>query len=528
MSQESLCSAKVKLVDSCDYASVDSATPEGLVVPVDQSVRGPAARRALKMVTVSWIFGSVWVTATAGAPYSLFARHLSASEFQIGLLAALPFIASFISLPASLLTERTGARKKIFLACLYAQRLLWIPIALVPLWIVSGGGADSSRNAVLVFLALTFLMHCTGAAGGPAWLSWMADIVPSRLRGNYFSRRRCWGILSSIPVALLVGWIVDRCTGATSDSYTILRCCAFIFAFSAIFGVIDIHMFQYVPDVPMPPRKSVPIMKMLAGPLRDREFLWFGGFIATLTFALSFMGQFVTLYLIDKVHVSGIGIQLMLLVAPGIAQLATLSAWGRAVDRLGKKPVLAIASLGLVPVGLGWCLMGHGWIWLGYLLSAAGAALWAGVEVANLNLVLDFAGSKQSGNAESSGTNYVAVNSIIINVAGCLGGLSSGVIASLLRNWHWDPGILGLHNWTFYEILFALSGILRLLAVVLFLPHIHEKGAGTATETLRFMTTNIYNNLFTAVLAPWRMLSPTRPSPDPKPVPAPTPYRRAA
>ncbi len=32
------------------------------------------------------------------------------------------------------------------------------------------------------------------------------------------------------------------------------------------------------------------------------------------------MGQFVTLYLLDKVHVTGTGIQMMLLVAPGLAQ----------------------------------------------------------------------------------------------------------------------------------------------------------------------------------------------------------------
>src|SRR5687768_2551252 len=73
--------------------------------------RATITRRAMRTVTVSWIFGSVWVTATSGAPFTLFARHLNATEFQIGLLAALPFIASFFTLPASLWTERTGARK---------------------------------------------------------------------------------------------------------------------------------------------------------------------------------------------------------------------------------------------------------------------------------------------------------------------------------------------------------------------------------------------------------------------------------
>src|SRR5438874_5849949 len=91
---------------------------------------GDGLRNAMGVVTLAWIFGSVWATAIGGAPFSLFALHLGATEFQIGLLSALPFIASLVSLPASILTERTGARKKIFLYGQYTQRLLWLPIAL--------------------------------------------------------------------------------------------------------------------------------------------------------------------------------------------------------------------------------------------------------------------------------------------------------------------------------------------------------------------------------------------------------------
>jgi len=50
-----------------DVLQLDAGFPE------PGPVRGPAVRRAMRTVTVSWIFGSVWVTATSGAPYSLFA-----------------------------------------------------------------------------------------------------------------------------------------------------------------------------------------------------------------------------------------------------------------------------------------------------------------------------------------------------------------------------------------------------------------------------------------------------------------------
>jgi MFS family permease len=490
---------------------------------------GPPLRRAMALVTLSWVFGSVWQTAIGGAPFSLFARELHASEMQIGILAALPFLASLVSMPASLLTERTGQRKKIFLLGLYAQRLLWFPIALIPLWMVTHFGRGTTGSAVLVFMALIFVMHAAGAMGGPAWMSWMADIVPDRCRGKYFSRRRQWGIVTAIPTAIAVGWILDV-WAVPGASLGTLGWCAIIFMCASVFGIVDIHMFQHVPEVPMEPRRSTPMLKLLADPLKDRQFLHFAGFVGTLTFAVSFMGQFVTFYLIDRIGVTGTGIQLMLLVAPMLAQLLVLPVWGLAADRMGKKPVLAIASLGLVPVGLGWCFMGPGMHWLGYVLSIAGAALWTGVEVANLNFVLEFSGSEDGeGRSRGGGSAYVAVNSVIINIAGCLGGLCAGVIAKVLKDWHVHVGLFGLGTVGFYEVLFALSGVLRLVAAAAFLPGLREPRARSTVEAIRFMSANIYNNLFNAILMPMRVLR-VRKQPDERPLrfTPPTPMRRAA
>jgi MFS family permease len=472
-------------------------------------VRGPQLRRTLALVTVAWMFGSVWLTATSGAPLTLFARGLRASEFEFGLLSALPFIASLLSLPASLVIDRTGSRKKIFLWGLYLQRFMWFPIALAPVLIVQRFGIATASAAMGLFLVLVFIMHAGQAIGGPAWMSWMADIVPDRSRGKYFSRRRQWGIMTAIPAALVAGWLLDNlyATGAPSNYLTTLWWCAAIFMAAAIFGIVDIATFHAVPEVRAAPRHNEPLRAIFGQPLRDPQFLWFAGFVATLVFAVSFMGQFLTLYFIDKLKITSVQTQLILLIAPMLAQLAVLPVWGHAADRMGNKPVLAIASLGLVPVGLGWCFMSHEMLWLGYVLSALGAALWAGVEVANFNVVLEMAGSNESDDPEQQGgSNYVAVNSVIVNLAGCFGGLASGALAQSLRNWHWDVGMLGLGTFTFYEILFLISGVLRLLAAAVFLPHLHEPAARPTHEALRFMTANIYNNLFNAVLLPLRMM----------------------
>ena len=66
-----------------------------------------------------------------------------------------------------------------------------------------------------------------------------------------------------------------------------------------------------------------------------------------------------------------------------------------------------LTAAALAPIGLAWCFMGPGMHWLGYVLSIAGAVLWTGVEVANLNFVLEFSGSeKGDGEARGGGSSY--------------------------------------------------------------------------------------------------------------------------
>lgn len=475
-----------------DFPQLFEATPK----PNRKSLRS-----SMGLVTIAWVFGSVWTVAISGTPLTQFARGLDASNFQFGLLAAIPFMASLAALPASLLIERTGLRKKIFFYGLYFQRLLWIPIALVPLAMVHYWGQHAVKPAMGVFLTLMLLMHMGNAIGGPAWTSWMSDLVPDRIRGRYFCRRRQWGILSVIPAALIVGWVLDHYHSA--DVVQSMGIVAIVFCVACVFGVTDIALFHAVPDIPKAPVKGVHLIKSFTEPLRDKHFLFFAGFVGLMCFAVAAQGQFVTLFLTEKMGIRNMKAQLMLLVTPLLAQLVMLPIWGKIADRYGRKPLLVIGSLGLVPVGVGWVFVSNDHVWIGYAMSMAGAALWSALEVANLNFVLDMSASDEPG--RNGGSSYVAVNSVIINIAGCLGGLVFGIIAQGLKDWSWQP-IASVRPATFYDVLFISSAALRLAAAVIFLPLIHEVGAKPTREALRFMSSNLYNNAFSAILMPLRAL----------------------
>jgi Na+/melibiose symporter-like transporter len=456
---------------------------QGLPPTPDTAGSSPAPlRNTLELVTLTWVFGSVWSTTVTGAPLTRFATELNASPWQFGLLTAMPFLASLLSLPASVLIEHTGARKAFFLGGLYLNRILWFAIALLPVWIVSRHGFDHAPRAVFWFLLLTFLMHAGQAIGGPAWVSWMADVVPGRVRGKFFSRRRQWGILPSLPAAMIVGWMLDR--DAAGGSMQVLQSCAVLFMCAAVFGVADVHLFHYVPDVPKPVSRGMDLFRAMGKPLRDRRFLLFGSFTALMTFSLCFMTQFVSLYALRHLHATTTQLQMMIVVVPMLGQLAVLGAWGSAADCMGKKPVLIIAGLGLVPVGLGWVLVGPSSMWLAYVLLAAGAVLWTGVEVANLNLVMETSGT-------AGGSAYVATNTVIINVAGCLGGLAAGLIAQGLKDWSWHP-FAGGKVFTSYDVLFGMSALLRLASVALIVPLLTEPGAKTVRQTLGHLLKSLW------------------------------------
>jgi len=450
--------------------------------------REQSVRASLRLVTTAWVFGSVWMHITTGATMTRFARSLGMSEFGFGLLAAIPFAGAILQLPASYLLEKYGHRKRLFLVAGLIHRAMWLAIAAIP-WVFP---LTHGWWALLLVLSISTAL---ANFSGPAWLTWMADLVPPRIRGRYFSRRGQYGRLVGAVATVAIGWTLDAATGKDM----LERALSIALAVAALCGMVDILFHKTVPPVERRREQHVSFRELVGRPLRDSDFRRFLGFNFTLTFAIGYVGQFIWLYLFDVVGMGNLQANVMLIAVPLIASMLTFPIWGRLVDRLGCRPVLVISGLLIVHGGASWVFVTQESWWMGYLAVLLATMSWPGVELANLNMLLRISQARDDLHGHH-GSSFVAMHSLVVAVGGTCSGLFGGAVAQALE--HWRGSILG---WplTYHGVLLLISAGLRAISL-LWLIGMHEPRAYSTRSALRYLVTNIYSNVQQAALMPVR------------------------
>ena len=170
--------------------------------------------RSLHISTMAGVVGTVFFVATSGAFLTSFARKLGASQFQIGLISGvMPFAGTAQLLSAFLIETHGWQRKPVLLLSMAVQRLLWVPILLLPYYLgaATNGFKDAAQPAgtaqgTWLLLGLIVLSGLVGGFGGLAWQAWIADLVPEQ--AGPFSEGE-WAAVNAM-------WIVSNlCIGAS-------------------------------------------------------------------------------------------------------------------------------------------------------------------------------------------------------------------------------------------------------------------------------------------------------------------------
>jgi MFS family permease len=446
-------------------------------------------RPVLNRVLAAWLFGASWLALTSGATLTRFARQIGLTEMGFGVLAAIPFLAAFVQLPATWFVERYGHRKAVFLTVNLAHRFIWLLIALIP-WVLPAGW----RGAALV--GLMFLASALNEASGPSWYGWLSDLVPARIRGRYTSRRSQAGQLVGLTLTVLAGLALDWAD--RGGVAVLLRTLSVLLAGGAVLGMVDIAFFFSVPDPGGHAHRPETRMRDLVGSaLRDRSFRHYLGFIAAIVFGTSYVGQFSWLYAYDVLKLSNTQANLMLTALPQVVGMLGMLFWGRMIDRLGRKPVAMLAGLCVVPGAAFWILVRPGALFPGYVGILAIAFAWPGVDLASYNILLGLVDRRRAGRSNLA---YVAVASVVSATAGTLSGLGAGALARSLRDWH--GSLLGLPL-TYHAILFLIAGVFRLTALW-FLRGVEDRRAFSARAAAATMAASLYSNVQAVFVVPAR------------------------
>lgn len=455
------------------------------------SVNPQPLRTSLRFVTTAWVFGAVWMYIITGAALTQFAKQLGMSKIGFGVLAALPFAGCMFQLPLSYIIERYGHRKKLFISLGIIHRLLWLLVAAIP-WLLP---PTARARGMIVVVAFSWSV---GQMIGPAWVSWMADLVPERIRGRYFSRRSQVGQVVGLVTTLLTGVVLDQ--AATRGPEALLKAAAAGVAVAAVFGIVDFLFFLPVPEMlRREPDRNVNWRQLLLPPLADRNFRWFLGYTALLTFSIGYINQFVWLYVLDVAGMSNTGANAMLVLVPLATFMVMYPVWGRLIDRIGRKPVLIVCTLLFVQGAGSWVFISREHWLVGFTFVTIGTLMWPGIDLANFNVLLGLSTTQEDQQERGA---HVAINSTVVALSGIASGMFGGVLAQLLENWR---GSLFGQSLTYHGVLFLIASGVRLVAG-LWLFKLDDPGAHTTRSALRFMGASLYSNLQQAMFIPGRLL----------------------
>lgn len=466
---------------------------------------GPNLRQSLRIVTIAWIFGAAWLWIINGAVMNRFAKSLGMPDAGFGLLAALPFLGSLFQLPATYLIARFGHRRQIFLWCGSISRMLWGVAALVP-WVLPSW---TTRHWPIVLLLLFFSWGLINTST-PAWINWMSDLVPGRIRGRYFARRVRIGQITGLFTTIAIGLVMDvldqhghHSGQPDGNARLLLQVTSTLIAVAGLLGLQDVLCFRRLPDThPTAIDPGVSWKEMAFEPLRDEQFRRLLVFTFMLNLGIGFMGHYIMLYLYDVIGLSNAKVNLLLIMIPLLVQATCARFWGRAIDRLGSKPVLVTAGLITVTGSIGWLFVQPGDIWLGYAAALVASMAWPGVELANFNVTLKLA-ERNHGSSTISG--HMAINAFAAALGGTLSGLLAAVVASSMHDFRWTIPVLNLLV-TYHGVLFILSTVIRILSLIA-IARFHEPTSAPTRDAIRYISDGLWSTVRQGVIVPTRVAS---------------------
>lgn len=409
--------------------------------PSQRRSPGRKLRRSLALSSVEGMLAEVVTACVGGSVLTGWALFLHLSPFWVGVLGALPFIAQMVQLPAASVTSWLG-HKRAAVVAVAASRQVYLPLVFLPFLHLE----PELQQRVLVGVAAASAV--LGVVGNNAWVAWMGELVPVPIRGRYFGKRTALTILGGTLASLAAGAGLDlgKASGHAGVAFAglaLLGCLV-----GGITTLLMLRQHDPAPDASRVPPGIGAALK----PLRDPGARNVIRFQVAWNLAIGVAGAFFSIHMLQNLHM---GFTLVAAYNAGVAVVRMLAApaWGRALDRVGTRPVLAVCCFGMALVPLLWLLPTPDRLWPLVVDFLVSGVLWCGQGLAAFQLPLAVA-------PRDGRPFYLAVFATVGGFAFAIASSAGGAIAQHL------PTRFIWNGHTVYAIhaLFVLSAAGRFVA----------------------------------------------------------------
>lgn len=445
----------------------------------DESLTEEQVKTGLQYVLRDGVASQAMGILTGGAFMVAFAVKLGASNFVIGLLAAIGPLAQLLQLPSIFLVEKIRNRRLITVVTAGLSRFCWLIIALIPFLFGTAAGLG-------VLLVLLIVVSAFGAMSGCSWNSWMKDLIPENIIGSFFSKRMRIsvgvGIVLSLLAALYLDFWKKVLPARELEGYSLL----FLAGFAA--GAVGLYFLSKTPEIKMPEvQGKVKIFRLLVQPFRDENFRKLITFLASWNFAVNLAAPFFMVYMLKRLGLS-MSFIIGLSIISQVLNFLFLKIWGRYTDRFSNKSVLAISGPLFIFSIFVWTFttMPEKYFLTIPLLIGIHIVMGlssAGVSLASGNISLKLAPKGQA-------TSYLATNAIVNSVAAGIAPILGGKFADFFagRELAWTLKYtspvkefvlptLNLQQWDFFFVLAFIIGLYSMhrLSMVREIGEVEEK-----------------------------------------------------
>ena len=401
-------------------------------------------------------------TFTGGTFLVAMAVLLNASNFQIGLLAALPILTNIFQLGSIWLVQKYKNRRAISVICSFLARVPLFVIGLLPLIFSTG----TSVNVLLFFL---FFHYFFTSVSGASWNSWFKDIIPEKILGTYTSRRtrmiQVLNVTLSLAVAMLIDHIKSDYPKYELTVYTIM------FVLGGIVGMLGVYYLSQAPE-PKTTLEDEKLLKLFSKPLKDKNFRNLLTFHSFYAFATSLALPFFVVYMMKTIGLSFAWIIALGLLAK-FGSIFSLKFWGAFSDKYSNKTIISICAPTFITCILSWTFVAmtpnkQASIILLIIIHIVSGVSAAGIDLAISNLAVKLAPKNEA-------IAYISARNIVVAVFSAVSPMIGGLMADFFSTHHliWNIAwqgpagvstfrLLELQNWNFF---FVISAVLALLSI---------------------------------------------------------------